>query len=182
MRSCILTVLQNDPRYPIGSFEEPLHITHPDRLAAIATLAEAPGRLRQAREGLSASQLDTPYREGGWTIRQLLHHVADSHMNALIRVRLALTEDWPTIKPYNEGAWAELADSEAPVEWSLGLLDGIHARWVLLLESLDESQFQRGYVHPESGPSTVERATLMYAWHSRHHTAHITQLRLRENW
>jgi len=141
-----------------------------------------PGKLREAVEGLDRAQLDTPYREGGWTVRQLVHHVADSHMNAFLRVRLALTEDWPTITPYDEKAWAMLHDSAAPVEWSVGLLENLHARWVMLLESLTEDQWARGMKHPVNGPMTLEMATLLYAWHSRHHVAHITRLREKEGW
>jgi DinB family. len=171
-----------DPRYPIGKFERPETISAEDRLNAIATIAELPEQLRNAVEGLDSAQLNTPYREGGWTVRQLVHHIADSHMNAFVRVRLALTEDWPTIKPYDEQAWATLHDSAAPVEWSLELIESLHARWVMMLQSLTDEQWQRGYRHPESGPSTVEDATLMYAWHSRHHVAHITHLRAAGGW
>jgi uncharacterized damage-inducible protein DinB len=151
-------------------------------MAAIATLAEFPGRLSEAVEGLTTEQLDTPYREGGWTVRQLVHHIADSHMNAYIRVRLALTEDWPTISPYDEKAWAKLHDSAAPAGWSVALVDNLHARWVVMLESLEDEQWERGVKHPENGPMSVELATQLYAWHSRHHLAHITRLREREGW
>jgi hypothetical protein len=172
-----------DPRYPIGRFRKPETITPDDRLGAIATLAEFPETLRNAVDGLDIAQLDTAYREGGWTVLQVVHHVADSHMNALLRLRLALTEEWPTIKPYDEKAWAALRDATAaPAEWSLELIESLHARWVMLLQSLDEWQWKRGYLHPESGPATVEAATLMYAWHSRHHTAHITRLRMKKGW
>jgi uncharacterized damage-inducible protein DinB len=171
-----------DPSYPIGRFERPERITSEERLNGIAMLAELPEQLRNAVDGLGSAQLNTPYREGGWTVRQLVHHIADSHMNAFVRVRLALTEEWPTIKPYNEQEWAKLHDSAAPVEWSLELVESLHARWVMLLQSLTEEQWQRGYRHPESGEATVELATLMYAWHSRHHVAHITHLRASEEW
>jgi hypothetical protein len=171
-----------DPRYPIGHFAAPSSISSDDRARAIAVIAGTPALLREATHGLSEDQLDTPYREGGWTVRQLIHHIADSHMNALIRVHLALTEDWPTIKPYKEAAWAELHDSTAPVEWSLNIIDSLHARWAMLLNSLDEAQWQRGFNHPERGPSNLELATLLYEWHSKHHLAHITQLKRRENW
>ena len=167
-----------DPRYPIGKFERPERISVEERLA----IAELPEQLRNAADGLDSAQLNTPYREGGWTVRQLVHHIADSHMNAFIRVRLALTEDWPTIKPYDEQAWATLHDSAAPIEWSLELIESLHARWVMMLQSLTDEQWQRGYRHPENGPQTVEDATLMYAWHSRHHVAHITHLRVAEGW
>jgi uncharacterized damage-inducible protein DinB len=171
-----------DLRYPIGRFKTHAAISSGERADAIATLAELPEQLRNATDGLSAAQLSTPYREGGWTVRQVVHHIADSHMNAVIRVKLSLTEDWPTIKPYDEAAWAKLHDVVAPVEWSLELIEALHARWVLLLQSLNEEQWKRGYTHPENGRMTVELATLLYAWHSRHHVAHITRLRDRENW
>ncbi|MBS1820665.1 MAG: putative metal-dependent hydrolase [Acidobacteria bacterium] len=171
-----------DPRYPIGKFEKPATITSDDTRGAISVLAELPEMLRNAVEGLDASQLNTPYREGGWTVRQLVHHIADSHMNAFIRMRLALTEDWPTIGAYNEKAWAELHDSAAPVEWSLELIESLHARWVMLLQSLTDEQWRRGYRHPENGPQALDGVALMYAWHSRHHVAHITHLRAHEGW
>lgn len=171
-----------DPRYPIGKFLRPEVISADDRLSAIATLAELPTHLRNAAGNLNHTQLGTPYREGGWTVRQLIHHIADSHLNAFIRIKLALSEDWPTIKSYDEKTWATLHDAAAPVEWSLNLIEALHARWVMLLQSLDEQQWQRGFRHPENGPMSVELATCLYAWHSRHHTAHINQLRLREEW
>ena len=170
-----------DPRFPIGKFRR-AEANLTDHAAHLAVLAALPENLRAAIEGLSTAQLDTPYRDGGWTVRQLVHHVADSHMNACIRIRLALTEDWPTIKPYNEAAWAELHDSVAPVEWSLELIESLHARWVMLLQSLTEAQWKRGFVHPEIGRLTVEESVVMYGWHSRHHLAHITHLRSREKW
>lgn len=173
---------EHDPRYPIGRFEKPAIITPDDRVRAIGTLAELPEMLRNAVDHLDTAQLSTPYREGGWTVRQLVHHMADSHMNAFIRMRLALTEDWPTIKPYDEEAWARLRDSAAPVEWSLELVESLHARWVMLLQSLSEEQWQRGFVHPENGPMTLDVMTLVYAWHSMHHVAHITHLRAKEEW
>lgn len=172
----------SDPRYPVGDFVRPEIITADERIGAITTLAELPEKLRNAVDGLNSAQLSTPYRDGGWTLRQVVHHVADSHMNAFVRVRLALTEDWPKIKPYNQAAWATLHDSAAPVEWSLELVEALHARWVMLLQSLDEAQWQRGYDHPEDGKVTVELGALIYAWHSRHHVAHIMHLRAKENW
>ena len=171
-----------DARYPIGKFQKPETITKDERNGAIDTLAELPSQLRNAVEGLSASQLNTPYREGGWTVRQVVHHLADSHMSAFIRLRLALTEDWPTIKPYKQDAWAVLHDVSAPAEWSLEIIESVHARWVMLLQSMDEAQWQRGFVHPENGKMGLEYATLLYGWHSRHHLAHITHLRAREKW
>jgi uncharacterized damage-inducible protein DinB len=180
--SVTTTVRELDARYPVGTFARPEKITQQDRRAAIAVLAQLPDRLSNALRGLNPEQLDTPYREGGWTVRQLVHHIADSHMNAFLRVRLALTQDWPTITPYDEKAWAMLADSTAPVEWSVMLVENLHARWVMMLESLSEQEWQQGFNHPERGPSTVELTTLLYAWHSLHHVAHIARLREREGW
>lgn len=171
-----------DPRYPIGKFEKPATITAEDRIGAIAAIAELPEMLRNAVEGLDSGQLNTPYREGGWTVRQLVHHIADSHMNAFIRMRMALTEDWPTIKPYDEQAWAKLHDSTAPAEWSLELIENLHARWVMMLQSLSEEQWVRGYRHPQGGDTPLDVAVLLYGWHSRHHVAHITHLRVHEGW
>jgi len=171
-----------DPRFPIGKFSKPETISRNERSGAIAALAELPEQLRNAVSGLDAAQLNTPYRDGGWTVRQVVHHIADSHMNAVVRVKLALTEDWPVVKPYDEEAWAVLHDVTAPVEWSLDLIESLHARWVMLLQSLDEQQWQRGYRHPENGAQTVELVTLVYAWHSRHHVAHITHLRAGKDW
>ncbi len=177
-----MSVTEVDLRFPVGKFEQPETITADDRRNAIASIAEMPEQLRNAVEGLGSQQLNTPYREGGWTVRQLVHHIADSHINAFVRVRLALTEDWPVIKTYDEKAWATLHDSVAPVEWSLELIEALHARWVMMLQALTEEQWARGFKHPEDGPQTVELATLIYAWHSRHHVAHITRLRLKEKW
>lgn len=171
-----------DPRYPVGKFRRPEKITPQKRIAAIAAIAELPAKLSGALDGLDRQQIDTPYREGGWTVRQLVHHVADSHMNAFVRVRLALTEDWPTITPYDEKAWALLPDVSGPVGWSVALLQNLHARWVMMLESLTDEQWARGVKHPENGPLTVEMATLLYAWHCRHHVAHITRLREKQGW
>lgn len=183
MSEAAAVVAAVDPRYPVGRFQRPESVDPHQRMAAIAALAELPGRLKDAVDDLDRAQLDTPYREGGWTVRQLVHHVADSHMNAYVRVKLALTEDWPTIVAYDEKAWAELRDgSSAPVSWSVDLLENLHARWVMLLESLTEEQWARGVKHPVNGPMTVEVATQLYAWHSRHHVAHIAQLREREGW
>jgi hypothetical protein len=172
-----------DPRYPVGKFQWPESVAPGARAAAIATIAEMPAKLTDALKWLDQSQLDTPYREGGWTVRQLVHHIADSHMNAFVRIRFALTEDWPPIMAYNEKAWAMLTDSiSAPVTWSVFLVENLHARWVLLLESLCEEQWARGVKHPENGPMSVEVAMQLYAWHARHHVAHITRLREREGW
>jgi uncharacterized damage-inducible protein DinB len=174
-----------DPRFPVGRFHRPKSgepLPEGELANAIATLAELPEELRHALHGLDDEQLGTPYREGGWTVRQLVHHIADSHMNAFIRVRLALTEDAPTITPYDQDAWAALHDSAAPVEWSLELIESLHARWVMLLQSLSPEQWLRVYVHPDMGPQSVELTALLYAWHSRHHLAHITHLRAARDW
>jgi len=139
--------------------------------------------LRAALSGLSEEQLATPYRPGGWTLRQLAHHVPDSHMNSYVRFRLALTEDEPTIKPYLEDKWAELSDAQsAPVELSLSLLDALHARWILLLRSIADDGWQRTFRHPELGLMTLEKNLALYAWHGRHHVAHVTSLRERKGW
>ena len=172
-----------DPRFPIGPYASPGNVAAAERIDAIATLEGLACHLRDAVEGLDDSQLDTPYREGGWTIRQVVHHVADSHMNAFIRLRKALTEDWPLISPYDEKAWSMLVDSvTAPVGLSLDLVEALHARWVRILESLTVDEWERGFKHPQMGPMTVEGATLLYAWHSRHHVAHITHLRKKRGW
>lgn len=172
-----------DPRYPIGKPKFP-NAVEPDELkSAIRDLAEMPEMLRNALDGLEENELATPYRKGGWTVRQLVHHIADSHMNAFLRIRLALTEDNPTIFAYDEKAWAQLHDScAAPVEWSLELIESLHARWVMTLQSLPEADWQRAFLHPERGPQTIERTALLYAWHGRHHVAHITHLRAEKGW
>jgi hypothetical protein len=173
-----------DLRYPIGTFDYSAPITSGQRAANIADLEALPRLIRAAVAELTAKQLDTPYRPGGWTVRQLVHHVADSHLNGYARPRFALTEDNPTIKPYIEGKWAELADAKAlPLEPSLQILDGVHARWAALLRSLGDADFTRSIVHPEHGRTlTIDILTGSYAWHSRHHVRHITALREREGW
>lgn len=174
----------DDPRYPIGRFEPPTDRDGTARRASIAVLAELPERLAAAVAGLDEAQLDTPYRDGGWTVRQVVHHVADSHVNAYTRFRLALTEDLPTIRPYDEKAWARLYDATTlPVEPSLRLLEGLHRRWVALLESLGPEAFDRELHHPEyHEPLQLGWMLAMYDWHSRHHVAHITRLRARQGW
>lgn len=171
-----------DLRYPIGKFQPVENITDAQRRAFIDAIAEAPKTLKAAIAGLNESQLDTPYRPGGWTVRQVAHHVPDSHMNAFVRFKLALTEDEPTIKPYDEARWAELADAKTPVEPSLLLLENLHTRWVLLLNSLTPSDWRRKFRHPELGTMTLDETLQMYAWHGRHHVAHITALCQRNNW
>jgi hypothetical protein len=172
----------DDLRYPVGKFKPPTTITAADRNYALETLAEMPGLLREALRGLDSDQKNTPYREGGWTVRQVVHHVADSHMTAFHRVRRALTEDNPTIPGYDEKAFAVLPDVAAPTEWSMNVIEALHARWVMMLQGLDESQWQRTMNHAERGVSTIEAATQLYAWHSRHHLAHITHLRAAQGW
>ena len=171
-----------DPRYPIGRFVSADSITQEDRRFAVLAIAELPEQMREAVRPLDEDQLNTPYREGGWTVRQLVHHVADSHMIAFYRVRLALTEDWPEVHGYNEKAFATLPDTVAPVEWSLEILESVHARWVMVLQSLSEEQWKRGFRHNEYGPMSVDVATMRYAWHSRHHVAHINHLRSQNGW
>ena len=172
-----------DPRYPIGKFALPAEVTPERRQEAINELASLPAKLRGAVEGLDDAQLDTPYRQGGWTVRQVVHHVPDSHVNAFVRLKLALTEDKPTIKPYDEAAWAELADSKAaPIESSQTLLQSVHARWDRLWRSLEPQHFARVLVHPEHGERTVDWLLFLYEWHGRHHTAHITELRKQKGW
>lgn len=172
----------NDPRYPIGRFAPPAVNTAESRAAQIENLRQLPSKVRQAVSGLNDAQLDTPYRDGGWTVRQVVHHIADSHANSYIRCRLALTEEWPFVKPYDEAAWANLADKRLPVEISLSMIAALHARWVAVLESLSESDFQKGFDHPELGRQTLSMAVARYDWHGRHHIAHITQLRERMGW
>ncbi|HEX2217751.1 MAG TPA: putative metal-dependent hydrolase [Gemmatimonadales bacterium] len=174
----------DDPRYPIGPFTYRGPQTAEQRRERIERIAAAPAAIRRAAAGLSEAQLDTAYREGGWTVRQVIHHVPDSHLNAYTRFRLALTEPVPTIRPYFEDRWAELPDARrAPVELSLELLESLHRRWVLLLRSLDPPDWERRYLHPEHGREwTLDEALAMYAWHGEHHTAHITRLRERMGW
>jgi hypothetical protein len=172
-----------DLSYPIGKFEWGAKIAPQSRPALIAQLAAAPAGFRDAVRGLDDRQLDTPYRPGGWTVRQVVHHVADSHMNSYIRFRLALTEEEPAIKPYDQAQWAELVDCRtAPVDTSLQLLDSLHSRWVTLLEGFSEGDFARTFRHPEIGVLRLDTTLAQYAWHGRHHTAHIAGLRERMGW
>ena len=172
-----------DLRYPIGSFKLEGAPTDEHIRQAIDEIAEAPAKIRAAVEGLSSEQLATSYRPGGWTVRQVVHHVPDSHLNSYCRFKLALTEDEPTIKAYHEDRWAELDDSRAtPIEVSLALLDSLHARWIVLLKSLGPVDFQRTFRHPEIGLVTLAQNVCLYAWHGRHHAAHITSLRERMGW
>ena len=173
-----------DPRFPIGEFAYTGPANQRERRERIDRIAAAPALLRAAIAGLSAAQLDTPYRTGGWTARQVVHHVPDSHLNAYTRFKLALTEPGPTIKPYQEARWAELNDSRtAPVELSLDLLDALHRRWVLVLSEMGAGDWARTYFHPEqSRQVTLDEVLALYAWHGEHHAAHITSLRRRMGW
>jgi DinB family protein len=174
--------VSTDLRYPIGRFDDGVPITAETREWAIVAIAELPSRMRVAVAGLADAQLDTVYRPGGWTVRQVVHHLADSHMNAYIRTKLALTEHEPTIKPYDQDSWVRLPDSGLPVDLSLFILGGLHTRWTTLWRSLTPPQFNRVFHHPEIGVVTLDSQLQMYAWHSRHHVAHLTALRQREGW
>jgi len=163
------------PQYPIGKFHAPESVSREDRARYIETIASAPARLREAAHGISAARLDTPYREGGWTVRQVIHHIPESHMNAYIRFKLALTETDPVIKPYDEAAWARLGDvSVASIETSIVLLESLHERWVVLMLGLSGDDWRKRFIHPEYGqPRTLEQTLALYAWHSDHHIAHV---------
>jgi uncharacterized damage-inducible protein DinB len=171
-----------DERYPIGRFQ-PGEATLEGRAACVARLGALPAAFRAALSGLSDAQLDTPYREGGWTLRQVAHHVPDSHMNAYIRFKWTLTEEAPRIKPYDEAAWAKLPDTGVtPIEVSLALLESLHSRWVDLMEALTDEQWSRTFEHPETGPWRLDQVVHLYAWHGEHHLAHVTGLRRRMGW
>jgi uncharacterized damage-inducible protein DinB len=168
----------SDLQYPVGRFEYRPGPTREERAQWIEQIAETPDLLRSALEGLSAAQLETPYRQGGWTVRQVAHHIPESHMNAYVRLKLALTEDVPTIKPYEEARWAVLPDVAAtPVDVSLQLLDALHTRFVILLRALTEEDFARRFVHPDHGEVSVDWLVQMYAWHGRHHVGHVQAVR-----
>ncbi|HSF53599.1 MAG TPA: putative metal-dependent hydrolase [Algoriphagus sp.] len=170
-------------KYPIGKFKLPELVSTASIQEAIATIKSFPANIFTAVSPLSLGQLDTPYRPGGWTVRQLVHHCSDSHMNAFIRFKLALTEQNPTIKPYEEALWANLADAYTPIEASLAIIKAIHMKWGVILDSMKPEDFKRTYFHPEKKRSQeLEEITLMYAWHSQHHLAHVQHLVLRENW
>ena len=175
--------MTNDPRYPIGKFNRVTSLTAAERATCVEQVAAAPAQFRRAVAGLTAAQLDTPYREGGWTVRQVAHHVPDSHMNAYLRFKFGLTEDSPAIKTYEEKDWAKTPEVAAtPVDISLALLDALHARWVTLLRAMTPQQFERTIKHPEMGPTSLDTMLALYAWHGRHHTAHVTSLRERMAW
>jgi hypothetical protein len=172
-----------DPRYPIGKFDFPTSVTAQQRDQWISEIAATPAKLRASVAGLTPQQLDTPYRDGGWTVRQVIHHVPDSHMNGYIRFKLALTENEPTIKPYNESEWAKLPDvSSKPIDASLTLLDSVHDHWVRTLRLIDEGGWKRTFRHPELGIVKLEGNLALYAWHGKHHTAHVTSLREKMGW
>lgn len=175
--------MSTDLRYPIGEFDMGFELSPAARSERIKTIAELPSKIIAAVAGLSEGQFETEYRPEGWTVRQTVHHVADSHMNSLVRFKLALTEDTvPTIRPYYEDRWAELGDSRLPVDVSLKMIEAIHTRWLVLLNSMSDSDFQKKFIHPETGEWTLDGALALYAWHSKHHTAHITSLRERNGW
>ena len=176
--------MKDDPRYPIGKFKYQGPPSEAERRQMITDIEQTPALLRSAIAGLSAQQLDTPYRDGGWTVREVIHHIPDSHINAYVRFKLALTEQDPIIKPYAEDLWAKSVDNQiTPVEISLTLLDALHARWVYLLSSLGSEHWKRSFRHPEfEKPVSLERNLAIYSWHGKHHVAHITELRKRMAW
>lgn len=175
--------MSKDLRYPIGDFDRDFDSSPEARRERIQTIADLPLKILTAVAWLDDARLDTEYRPGGWTIRQTVHHIADSHTNSLTRFKLALTEDeTPTIKPYYEDRWAELGDSKMPIDASMKIIEGTHARWAALLASMTDTDFERKFIHPETGEWTLEAALALYAWHSRHHTAHITRLLERNGW
>jgi hypothetical protein len=173
----------SDPRYPIGPLVKVSSLTAEQRAVCIEQVAAAPGLLRRAVAGLTGAQLDTPYRDGGWTVRQVVHHVPDSHLNAYVRFKLGLTEDTPAIKTYEEKDWARTPEVTAtPVDVSLTLLEALHVRWVTLLKAMKPGDFARTIKHPEWGVPSLDTMLALYAWHGRHHTAHVTTLRERKGW
>ena len=171
-----------DPRYPVGKFSYSGPPSAEQKREYLDNIEQTPARMRAAVSGLTDAQLNTPYREGGWTVRQVVHHVPDSHMNSYIRFKLALTEEGPTIKPYLEDRWAELPDSQQPIEVSLVMLESLHRRWMVILRNLGEADWKRTFSHPELGSMTLEKNLALYSWHGRHHVAHITSLREKMGW
>ncbi len=173
----------SDPRYPIGPFTTRESLTSAERAEALAHIAAAPQKMRAAVAGLTDSQLDTPYRDGGWTLRQVVHHVPDSHLNAYCRLKIALTEPGtPMIRPYDEAAWATLADAKQPIGVSLTLLDSVHERWMTIWQSMKDDDFSKTFLHPDNGTHTIDWLVALYSWHGRHHTGHITSTRERMGW
>ncbi len=172
-----------DPRYPVGTFSFAGPLSEETKAKFLDDVEQTPARLRAAVQGLSEKQLDTPYRDGGWTVRQVVHHVPDSHMNSYIRFKLALTEEEPTIRPYMEDRWAELPEAKtAPIELSLRLLEDLHKRWMLMLRAIPDADWKRTFRHPEMGLMSLEKNLALYAWHGRHHVAHVTELRKAKGW
>jgi uncharacterized damage-inducible protein DinB len=174
--------MNEDLRYPIGTFDKNIVITPAVRDGFIKTILNLHDNLTRAISGLNEGQLDTPYQPEGWTVKQTVHHIADSHINSFVRFKLALTEDAPTIRPYFEDRWAELPDSRMPVDVSMQIIQGVHLRWAKILMEMSEEDYRRTLIHPESGEWTLEKFLALYDWHSRHHTAHITHLRARSGW
>lgn len=172
-----------DPRYPIGKFHYEGALNEQQKAQYLDDIEQTPARLRAAVRGLSEQQLDTPYRDGGWTVRQVVHHVPDSHMNSYVRFKLALTEEEPTIRPYMENLWAELPEARsAPIELSLVLLESLHKRWMLMLRAIKPDEWKRSFRHPELGLVNLEKNLALYSWHGKHHVAHVTSLRERMGW
>ncbi len=172
-----------DLRFPIGEFDRNYEVSPSARLNRISTITDLPTKIEAAVAGLNQTQIDTPYRPDGWTVRQTVHHIADSHSNCLTRFKLALTEDEPpTIRPYYEDRWAELSDSKLPIDVSMKMIDAIHTRWAALLDSMTDADYEKKFIHPETGEWTLDAALALYSWHCRHHTAHITRLRERNGW
>lgn len=170
-------------KFPIGRFETPANISRAELDSYIQAIEELPSQLRESVNGLNDVQLDTPYREGGWTLRQVVHHLADSHANNYARIRFALTEENPAIKPYDEAKWAELPDARSGgLEHSLNMLEGIHGRWAALMRTFTEKEWKRTFYHPERGVVALDATMALYVWHGKHHVAHIRELRRRENW
>lgn len=174
--------MTEDLRFPIGNFVKPIEVKSPMRDEFIKTILALPQNLANAVAGLSEQQLDTPYRPDGWTVRQTIHHVADSHLNSFIRFKLALTEVAPTIRPYYEDRWAELPDSFMPIDVSMKIIEGLHLRWATILMRMTDADYEREVIHPDSGVWTLESFLALYSWHSRHHTAHIANLRAQNGW
>jgi len=172
----------SDPRFPIGKFSYSGPLSAAQKKDFLDAVEQTPANLRGAVRGLSDAQLDTPYRDGGWTVRQVVHHVPDSHLNSYVRFKLALTEENPPIKTYMEDRWAELPDSRQPIENSLVMLESLHRRWMIILRNLTDTDWQRTFRHPELGAMTLEKTLALYAWHGPHHEAHITRLRERMGW
>jgi uncharacterized damage-inducible protein DinB len=176
-------MIATDHAYPIGRFTAPTHYDDASREEFVQQIAAAPGAMRAAVEGLTAAQLDTPYRAGGWTVRQVVHHVPDSHLNAYVRFKLALTEEEPTIRPYDQALWAVLPEAASgPIGYSLDLLEALHERWVACIRLVPAGAFARKFRHPELGLMSLDQQLALYAWHGRHHVAQITSLAMREGW